>query len=465
MIFPGQPEPVRSAVQRAFAGLCLMIVLCQATVARADDSPYYRKGWKIHFGLHSGFIKQDYNLDNKLKVKIPDYLIRDLESGNKGWLLDLDEGTISDNPLLHGAMYGRFSVSAGKDGVSLATEIIAEHRGASYGVYSSENTIVIPRFLAAIDTSFGDRFGGLRFGILAGNLDDFVMGEGLTIYNIDVQGAAIYLGAGKARVTYTQIADLSAGIGLGIGDLYDLSLSVRDITLPLSLSLKAEAGYFSCYIDRAVDDELPDRGLNLSASIEHDSSFRLYTPAGIRDAGEEVEQDSRSMAHLVGAGYRLERGRLSAGLVAERRYYGRYFNLGYKSGDSSFMYRTGDGSTIGSHLYPLTSYLRPLSQWAVYTEYQGRDVLSWIFRCDAKYRLVKGLDARMVLDLNHIDVSNEDSFVYPFYDAGIIWEPTEGFTFGLSHTNRGMNLDMHYPTLYLLEPGTFMITLNADLDF
>jgi hypothetical protein len=45
------------------------------------------------------------------------------------------------------------------------------------------------------------------------------------------------------------------------------------------------------------------------------------------------------------------------------------------------------------------------------------------------------------------------------------WSPVRGTTFALSHTNRAMNLDKHYPTLYLMEPGVFMITVQSTIYF
>jgi len=35
----------------------------------------------------------------------------------------------------------------------------------------------------------------------------------------------------------------------------------------------------------------------------------------------------------------------------------------------------------------------------------------------------------------------------------------------VTHTNRGMNLDRHYPTLYQMKNGTLMFALQANLCF
>ncbi|MBU8923296.1 MAG: hypothetical protein KOO63_15885 [Bacteroidales bacterium] len=448
--------------------ICLLLVIIPVFAsgpARSSGLPAYCSGWKVRLFLDSGYIKQDYNLNERLKVRIPDYLKHDLESSYK--LLDMSNTRITDNPLLHGAMFADLVIEASNSGVSFRTEILAEHRGASYGVYSRDNTIVIPKFLAAIDTAMSLGGADLCFGLSAGNFDDFKLGEGLTVYNMDVQGGSMYVGWNDIRVTYTQIADLMAGIGLGIGDLYDLSIRMDDLCIRGDLRADVEAGYYSYYIDSSVDGERPDDGLNLSAAVEYGPSLRFYTQFGFRNVSDPDESGSLRMGHVAGCSYSYAGGRLKADIVVERRYYGRYFNLDYKSGDDNYSYRDNSGSisTIGDYLYPVKYFLRPFSQWAVYTEYEGRDVHTLIFRCDGILDLGSGLSVLADLDFNHLSVSNEDDFIYPFYNAGVRWVPVDGVALDITHTNRGMNLDMHYPTLYLLETGTLMVMLSGAFEF
>ena len=452
----------------AFLLICLIVALILAFgpgPARASGLPAYCSGWKVRVFLDSGYIKQDYNLNEKLRVSIPDYLKYDLARSYKG--LDLSDCRITDNPLLHGAMFADFVIEASRSGVSFRTEILAEHRGASYGVYTRDNSIVIPKFHAAIDTVMSLGGAEFCFGLSAGNFDDFRLGEGLTVYNMDVQGGRVYLGWNDIRVTYSQIADLMAGIGLGIGDLYDLSIRMNDLPVYGDLRADLEAGYYSYYIDKSVDGERPDNGMNLSAAVEYGPSLRFYTQFGFRNVSDQDESGSLRMGHVAGCSYSYSGGRLKADIVAERRYYGRYFNLDYKSGDDYFFYRDNPGSTstIGAHLYPVKYFLRPFSQWAVYTEYEGRDVQTLIFRCNGMFDLGSGLSVLADLDLNHLSVSNEDDFIYPFYNAGVRWAPVGGVSLDITHTNRGMNLDMHYPTLYLLETGTLMVMLCGAFAF
>ena len=304
----------------AFLLICLLVVIIPvfgSGPVRSSGLPAYCSGWKVRMFLDSGYIKQDYNLNEKLKVSIPDYLRYDLERSYKS--LDLSDRRITDNPLLHGAMFADFVIEASKSGVSFRTEILAEHRGASYGVYTRDNTIVIPKFHAAIDTAMSLGGADLRFGLSAGNFDDFRLGEGLTVYNMDVQGGRVYFGWNDIRVTYSQIADLMAGIGLGIGDLYDLSIRVDDLPVHGDLRVDVEAGYFSYYIDKSVDGERPDDGMNFSAAVEYGPSLRFYTQFGFRNVSDQDESGSLRMGHVAGCSYSYVGGRLKADTVAERR--------------------------------------------------------------------------------------------------------------------------------------------------
>jgi hypothetical protein len=53
-------------------------------------------------------------------------------------------------------------------------------------------------------------------------------------------------------------------------------------------------------------------------------------------------------------------------------------------------------------------------------------------------------------------------FVYPFYRYGIGYQPVEGANIKLSYTNRVINLNKHYPTLYLIKKPVIMLSLNYD---
>src|SRR5688500_11505451 len=62
---------------------------------------------------------------------------------------------IADNPLYHGATFAKLHADVEViAGVHIDAELLAEHRGISYGVYAVDEMIIVPRLLLAFDTSF-----------------------------------------------------------------------------------------------------------------------------------------------------------------------------------------------------------------------------------------------------------------------------------------------------------------------
>jgi hypothetical protein len=436
--------------------------------AASEEAPAGRGSWKIGWTAESGYLKQSYGEHSKISVHLPEFVRNETAWSNKTILIPgLGEGLLTDNPLLHGAMYSNIRFTAEKDGISILTGLMVEHRGASYGVYTMDCMTVIPEFHARIDTFFDISGQRIRFGISAGNYNDFKLGEGLTVYNLDMQGGSVHAGWRGLEARYTQIGDLSMGIGLAVGEMMDYTLSLSDIPLFRSVSMDLQAGLYK--IGETHSFNIPDEGSNFSAALEHPCGMRAYSQLGVRSVTESSQSGIQRCAHLAGVDYRLRKWNVDARLVAERRYYGRYFNLGYKSATDEFFYRSNSiydqPSTVGDYIYPLRNFNRPFSQWAVYAEYQGRDVQTLIMRAETRYDLPRGFSLLCDLDLNRLEVSSEEDFLYSFYDAGAGWEPVDDILLKVTHTNRGMNLDMHYPTLYQMNNGTWMIELRANLAF
>ncbi len=461
---------LRAAVIKALAAVSAGAFLIPGKGAAAGEIPWNGNAWKIGLTVGNGYFKQEYGPHTRIPVHLPDFIVKETAYSDRTTLIPgLGEGILTDNPLFHGAMYSDIRFVGEKNGVRIATGLVLEHRGASYGTFSAGSIVVIPEFHACIDTFFHVAGHRIEFGLGAGNYDDFKLGEGLTIYNIDMQGGSIYAGWRGLEARYTQIGDLTMGIGLGIGDLYDYTLSMKDIRLYGSLKMTLRAGYYKYYIGESHLSNLPDDGMNFSAAVRHPAGVRFYSQLGIREVNESSQSGLKRCAHVAGADYGFRKGALETRLVAERRFYGRYFNLGYKSATDFFYYRSNSiydqPSTVGEYIYPLEAFKRPFSQWAVYTEYQGRDVQTLIMRAQATYDLPRRFELICDLDFNHLEVSSEEAFLYAFYNAGAGWEPVEDILLTVTHTNRGMNLDRHYPTLYQMKNGTLMFALQANLGF
>ena len=431
--------------------------------------------WDVGFAVTGGFIDQNYRPDGPTTVRMPPYM-RDerYNSPMAAYYGTLKTDELTDNPFLHGAMFAHMGLDARSAGLRLYCRLIAEHRGTSFGTYATRDLAVLPTFFVSVDSSFA--IGGETFhaGAEGGNFDDHKLYEGLTIYNMDVQGYKLHLKWRNLKLSLNHISDLAVGIGLNIDDQADYAVSLENVPLGWRLKLDASAGYVEYIGNDDAASGLRGNGMNVSAALRWNDRVRLYTQVGIRGVDDPSLGGIKRCADLVGLAYRDElKEKLDLSLTGEYRYYGRYFNEGFSYDGSCFFYRGYGGygvgctswNTIGAQLYPLHAFFRPFGQWAVYTDYEGRDVQSFIFRADAVYKLPGNCSLICNLDFNYMDVSNEEPFLYPFYNLGFGWSPASGTTIAVSHTNRAMNLDKHYPTLYLTPKGTVMIVVQSALSF
>jgi hypothetical protein len=454
--------------------LLVLVTFLPCRNAGANGGSTAIGGWDIDFSLVGGFIHQNYDTENPPTVRMPGYIEnerRNSEMADYYTILTTDK--LTDNPLIHGAVFADAALKAGNAGLTLICRLMMEHRGASYGTYALDDVTVIPKYLLSIDTSF--TIGGQSFnaGVEAGNFDDHKLYEGLTIHNMDVQGCRFYLQWRRLKLEMNHIGDMDRGIGLNINDQRDYVVSVSELALFERFKVDAAAGRFDYCRDGDYESGLPDNGVNVSAGLRWRESVRLYSQVAMRNIRDSSHGGIKRCASLIGCTVRGRAHKFDFDLTTEYRFYGRYFNQDLKCDGNCFLYRGYEGyggecsswNTAGSYLYPLSVFLRPFGQWAVYTDYQGRDVQSLIFRADVSYGLPGNCEAICNLDFNYIDASNEDAFLYPFYDVGLGWVPVAGTSITLRHTNRAMNLDRHYPTLYLLNRGLFMITFEGALSF
>jgi hypothetical protein len=436
----------------------------------ADSYAHLIDSWRMDFSFSGGIIHHDIESPDKVEIEMPEYLrlrkiYSDLANGNPV----LQKDILTDNPLYHGASYSQLGIHARNGGVSINGRVLLEHRGMSFGVFNTDNSIVFPQLTISIDSSFtvsGEKF---HFGLSSGNHNNLTLSEGLTIYNIDVQGNRLYLNWKNLILRYSTIGDMSASYDLNIGDVFYYSLACREINLFGGFGLNLQAGLYEYLQGYYTEDLETNREINFSTEIKRGNSLSIHSEAGFRRHNGSYFSRIDQGGNLIGIRYKMEKSRYRVNITAERRYYGRYFNQGFRSDKQSFIFRdntrTMDYNTIGSHLYPIYLYLRPFSQWAVYTEYQGKDVNSYILRARGRYTLPYGFFISAFVDFNYLEVSNEDSFLYPFYDAGIGWNPIDDTHCSVTLTNRAMNLDERYPTLYEMESPVLQLSCFYRIEF
>ena len=370
-----------------------------------------------------------------------------------------------DNPLLHSAFYvdlmGHVKIT---DSTIIDFNLLAEHRGLSYGVYNTENVILMPQFrihghetlpILNRQVSLHGDFGNKRKASIH---------EGLVIYNIDVQGIDFNLSYKKLNFRIFHISDLKQGIGLNIDDAIDYILSLDRLKIGDNWHSDIRIGGFAEFSANRYE------GVKLSTGFYNTRKLRLYTQGAIT-TGENSNGKliKENMAILVGAKKSIKTKKIKIKGKAEYRFYGGRFNKGFKN--TSPKYRKSNsgqtfGGTIGKTLYPIYAYNRTFSQWAVFTEYQtenDKNVSALSLTCETSYNLFSHLFIKLSLDINHILLENSKSFTYPFYTSSLIWEFMKGNYFSILATNKGMNLDVSYPTFYLFKKMNYGFSFVRDL--
>ncbi|MEI6090435.1 MAG: hypothetical protein WCR42_08290 [bacterium] len=429
---------------------------------------------------------------------VPKYFI---ENNKPEWIIEADNMFsserkiyLTDNPLQHGATYIDFNAAYQKNGFSITTDIFAEHRGFSYGVYNTDAIVFYPKFTIAYDSSFSIGNKKISVGTFAGNYTDIKLYEGLVIDNMDAQGMQAYVKYNKVKLLFNGIGDLSNWIGLNLDATLNLILSIEDIKLADRLYLNSSIGAVNYMV---ANDYMPglnginNPGYNLSLSITNSASsttnqvsnnggliiWKAYTEFADRESPLNQHTVNTS-AFLLGVTAKYSNNKFNIDLRTEYRSYGFAFNAGFF--DPSVYYRkmvefpdtlgvmhgypvTDYNNTVGKNLYPLSLYNRPFSQWAVYTRYKNLEVKSIIFCANMNYKIFDFLFANADLDFNYIMAQDEPGFLYPFYTFGLgIGDKSRNyFLIGLS--NKSMNLDLNYPTFYVTESPNFVINFGFNL--
>jgi hypothetical protein len=186
----------------------------------------------------------------------------------------------------------------------------------------------------------------------------------------------------------------------------------------------------------------------------------------------------KKLAAVIGYEKSYAKKRFSIKNIIEARYYGAIFNEA--NFDFGVRYREPArneyelyANTVGKFLYPLRKYDTPFSQWAVYTEYEGNSVFAVNMRGKINEELSKKVVINLAYDLNYINAKNNllfpfvrqslaSSFFYPFFTAAINYKIIEDVEASVMLTNQSMNLDLSYPTLYLLSKPKLGIRLIAN---
>ncbi len=426
----------------------LPVIFLSSLLHAQDSIPVFGKGSiRISGGLlyQSGY--------NTYEIDAPDYPYWGrYDHFNNVWI---KQRSAADNPLYHGATFvdieGKFEAVPG---VTLRTNLIGEHRGMSYGVYDTDDMIVYPKIHIAADTAyypFGER---IAVHASTGHISDGRLYEGLTFYNLDWQGTNFWAKWKYFKFEYHKIGDLSEWIGLNLGDADDWIFSTEGVPLIGTWRADVRYGWYTWIsgipsLFLLDNDAFSNEGKTISLGVYPSDDVRLYGQLGIRNAGSFSAYNSSLNAYLAGISANGSFHSLTYSVRGEYRYYEKGFNAGYvnlKAGTTPYH---SSGSTVGEYLYPLSLFRRPFSQWAIFTEYIDQDIAGLTLNADLQLKLPYSLALCLNADINQLNPEKAESFLWAFYDIGLGWSPMKGILFKWSATNRGMNLERHYPTLYM----------------
>jgi hypothetical protein len=436
----------------------LLFIAFSSSVCQSQDSSAQKL--RFHIGLEC-YNEQHY-LNEKGLVNMPVKIRKYRQASTR---LPVRFDTISDNPFMHDALYMAFktkTVVAGR--LVLKADLYAEYRGISYGTYHKDNLVLFPVIeIASKDT--------LRIGkkelVIQGKVGQFLnekMEEGLMIYNIDLQGAQVGVRYKNEELSYTGYGDLAASIGLNTDDVISLAymhyMHNDSTRIGFSWTTGMPPGWAT----------IPHSYFNLFASGYILKNMRLFGQIGYKispAAFEEFVRSGSKIAFVAGVEKEYTKQKLYVGGKAEVRYYGAGYNtyhheFGFKYRDSARDAFGMFANSTGKYLYPLRKFNTPFSQWAVFTEYAGHDIWGFTATGTCRYALAKKAGIGLDYDINWIwgklDESYYDngggrstSFVYPFFKVWASYLPLKECAVSLFLSNKAMNLDVSYPTLYLMK--------------
>lgn len=418
-----------------------------------QDSSTFDFQLNVEIGaLSSEYSDKNINLDKEIAAQ------RGLAPANSYFT-----GKLTDEPYEHGAIYSMLSV---KTSISkrylFYTNLYTEYRGQSYGNRDLNNAVVFPIFYGKLQDSIKIRNYYLLAGLQVGDLLQYRLNQGLQIYNQDVQAVVLDAAYRGIHFSLVHMPDVSKSIGLGLEELFSFNAGITYNKQRINFSYDLNSN--EPYSLPGSSLFLPIRyytHLSMDYAYRFNEKNKIYAQLGVRNIFDEFSINNGAL--LIGAQVGFKFSKTDIDLQAEFRHYQANYNLGYFNPGIAYR-NTSDTShyanTVGRHLYPLRSFFYHFNQWAVFTEYQQLDISG--LSCSAKINHQLNKKWGINLELEYIGLAPEDQdfFSYLFYTFDICYSPVKGVKIGGMISNRAMNLDAHYPTLYQLSKPAFSLMLR-----
>lgn len=423
------------------------------------------KGDSIFFNISGTTIKLQPLQNNN--VVIPQH-ISFLRAQSSSIRSNLDKET--DNPLIHGATSLALNMKYKfRNAAKLHFDLITEHRGASYGVFNRDNIVVYPRICAlGVDTLslFGE---SIPVNIQIGNLIDTLLEDKLLFYNVNKHGLDLDLSWKSVGFRLTYYPDQTNGIGLNVDEYASISPYFQ-----INKNLKYGIGLL--FMERNNVSNLNKPPFLVRQTIRFDKNRYSFYLQGIMRLTSSQYVYNRvilnasgidKFAFILGTKMEVKYKKLSVTSAANIRFYGKVFNIGHMNRTVTYRDTTKNelyANTVGNNLYPIDYYSSRFNQWAVSTEYQNRDILNVDFTAKATYTITPKYALVADVDFTRIYAENLPAFSYVFYDLGFTYSFSQNIYSSIFVTNKGMNLDVHYPTFYLYKHPYLGLKVVKTLD-
>jgi hypothetical protein len=368
-------------------------------------------------------------------------------------------------PFMHNALYFGIGLNVSyKDRYRLLFKSYFEQRSWSFGTYRHSGNSFYPRFeLVVNDTIFFNKKALPIFFNVGDLYSESEYDFGIRAYNIDAQGIVSSVSYKKVEFKMLYIADMAASVGLNIDEYFRLKLlyKLRD-----NHGVSSEVGVSSDFIQIA---NLPENEKFSYGVFYRTGVFRNLYFSFISDIVSTNDISSSDIALSAYLHYNASLGKSIIILQPKFKYYGSSILESHYSKylDYPYRYRSSlSSSNQGVFLYPLKNYFRPVSQWALYTEYRGLgDIYSFELLASWEWDIYKSLSHK--LDVELINIHREtavhgNSYTYLFYTSFLYIELFKDFDVGIYISNKQMNLDVQYQTFYQMKYPFFGFHFTYD---
>ncbi len=373
---------------------------------------------------------------------------------------------ISDNPLLHSAVYGTISTKSvfGKESnFKLYFNTTIEHRGWSYGIYDMNNIVFYPNlfFLYSDTIKLGNK--NLILNAKIGDFNNDSISNNMYFYNIDWQGIRIRLDFSQYYIQYNHISDLSRCIGLNISELYFLRLGYLSKLNYTDLDISTDAYIANNLIPVPGNFKFinsPNIDFNFALNKKRKINFLLTF--SLPEINKLRSSKNYNIAGTVK--YSLNRNNFKSTYSISGKYFHStnflrnhfYSKINYTDNSDTTYPNLIYGNSVGRILYPLKNYWYPVSQWMVYNEianstYDAEGIIGIELYGKLDAKIYKNLYNSTVLELFYFyckDYFQNKYGVRFYYTNYTYYKFNDNLKLGILFTDKIMNLNNAYQTFY-----------------